>query len=150
MQLISTRSSEPVPGRYGWRILGTLADTVDFFLISGWEQFFRRRQRRYASNVFKVNLFQPTIALLDDDAIEPLVASGDFIQGNSYGGAPLRQQRRDDLTAAAAVNGGGQIRKHIDPLKLTGARHGEQASDGEFTFGAPRAKRNLSPLEGVT
>jgi hypothetical protein len=48
------------------------------------------------------------------------------------------------------MNGGGQIREHIDPLKLTGARHREQASDGEFTFVAPRAKRNLSPLDGVT
>jgi hypothetical protein len=54
------------------------------------------------------------------------------------------------VTAAAAVNGGGQIREHIDPLKLTGARHGEQASDGEFAFGAPRAKRYLSPLDGMT
>jgi hypothetical protein len=36
--------------------------------------------------------------------------------GNSSGGAPLRQQRRSDLTAAVAVNGGGQIREQTDPL----------------------------------
>jgi hypothetical protein len=54
------------------------------------------------------------------------------------------------VAAAAAVNGGGQIREHVDLLKLTGARHGEQASDGEFTFGAPRAKGNLSPLDCMT
>jgi len=60
---------------------------------------------------------------------------------------PLWQQRRNDLTATVAVNGGGQKREHIEPLKLTRASHGEQASDGEFTFGAPRAKHDLSPLD---
>jgi hypothetical protein len=38
------------------------------------------------------------------------------VRRNSSGGTPLRQQRRNDLTAAVAVNGGGQIREHTDPL----------------------------------
>ena len=69
----------PAPGSYGLPILGTLFDTLDFFLISGWETFFLRRQRKYKSTVFKINLFQPTIAMLDERAISALFASGDLV-----------------------------------------------------------------------
>jgi prostaglandin-endoperoxide synthase 2 len=79
------------PGSYGPPLLKTAWDTLDFFLISGWEQFFRRRQRKHASTVFKVNLFKPTVAVLDHRAIVPLFADLDLIQdyGFSWAVPPL-------------------------------------------------------------
>ncbi|SFK29734.1 prostaglandin-endoperoxide synthase 2 [Methylocapsa palsarum] len=68
------------PGGYGPPVLGKLVDTCDFLFFSGWERFFRRRQKRYASNVFRINLFQPTIAVLDHRAIKALFASEDLVQ----------------------------------------------------------------------
>jgi cytochrome P450 len=84
-------AARAVPGSYWPPLLKTAWDTVDFFLVSGWEQFFRRRQRKHASTVFKVNLFKPTIAVLDHRAIVPLFADLDLIQdyGFSWAVPPL-------------------------------------------------------------
>lgn len=73
-------SGRQVPGSYGPPIFGVLRDTADVFLVSGVEKFFRRRQRKHGSTVFKVNLFQPTIAMLDHRAISSLFASNDLVQ----------------------------------------------------------------------
>jgi prostaglandin-endoperoxide synthase 2 len=72
-------AAQPPPGGYGFPILGVIAGLIDFYLISGWEEFFRRRQRKYDSNVFKANLFKPTIVVLDHRAIKPLFASADLV-----------------------------------------------------------------------
>ncbi|MCI0466684.1 MAG: cytochrome P450 [Beijerinckiaceae bacterium] len=68
------------PGSYGLPIIEPIRSKLDFFLLSGWEQFFRRRQIKHSSNVFKINLFQRAIAVLDHRAIEPLFESGDLVQ----------------------------------------------------------------------
>ena len=47
----------PVPGSYGLPVLGRVLDTLDFLFVSGWTEFFAKRQRKYRSNVFKVNCF---------------------------------------------------------------------------------------------
>jgi prostaglandin-endoperoxide synthase 2 len=87
----SMNSPQPVPGGYGLPVLGKIAGLIDFFLVSGWEQFFRRRERKYGSKIFKVNLFQPTIAVLDHRAIVPLFGSDDLVQdyGFSWAVPPL-------------------------------------------------------------
>jgi prostaglandin-endoperoxide synthase 2 len=74
-------ASQPPPGSYGIvPFLKFIFDTfVDFYLISGWQQFFRRRQRKYSSTVFKANLFKRTIIALDHRAIELLFASVDLV-----------------------------------------------------------------------
>jgi len=73
-------TAQPPPGRYGFfPFLKTFLDTVDFLFFSGWEEFFHRRQVKYGSTVFKVNLFQPTIAMLDHRAIKALFASTDLV-----------------------------------------------------------------------
>lgn len=64
-----------MPGSYGWWYLGTVRDTLDFFFFSGWKRFFTRRSERYDSKVFRVNLFKPTIVILDRDAMAPLFNS---------------------------------------------------------------------------
>jgi prostaglandin-endoperoxide synthase 2 len=66
------------PGSYGIPVLGTIIDTFDF-VIHGWEQFFRSRQRKYGSTVFKANFAQPTIVALDHRAIVPLFAAADLV-----------------------------------------------------------------------
>ncbi|RYF34404.1 MAG: hypothetical protein EOO21_04855, partial [Comamonadaceae bacterium] len=63
-----------VPGSYGAPLVGRVTDTVDFFR-GGWTQFFERRRARYQSEVFKVSLFRPTIAILDRHAMAPLFDS---------------------------------------------------------------------------
>lgn len=73
-------AAREIPGGYGPPVLGTLIDTLDFIFVSGWERFFCRRQKKYASNVFKINVFQPTIAMLDHRAIKALFASKDLVQ----------------------------------------------------------------------
>lgn len=79
------------PGSYGLPVLGTIIDTVDFFLVSGWKNFFERRRRKYGSPVFKVNLFRPTLAMLDGTAISALFKSKDLVQdyGFSWAVPPL-------------------------------------------------------------
>src|ERR1700678_1192733 len=79
------------PGSYGPPFLKTAFDTIDFLFVSGWEGFFRRRQRKYGSTVFKVNLFKPTIAMLDVGAIAPLFEEDDLVQdyGFSWAVPPL-------------------------------------------------------------
>ncbi len=72
-------SMRRAPGSFGLPVLGPVLDAIDFFLISGWERFFLRRQTKYNSTVFKVNLFNPTIAMLDDRAITALFASRDLV-----------------------------------------------------------------------
>jgi prostaglandin-endoperoxide synthase 2 len=72
------------PGAYRIPVVSTVLDTIDFLFVSGWEQFFRRRQRKYASTVFKANLFQPTTVVLDHQAIVPLFASDDLVQDYGF------------------------------------------------------------------
>ena len=67
------------PGSYGMPGVGKLAGIAEFFIFGGWMRFFERR-RSTLGTVFKINLFQPTIALLDRKAIEPLIADRDLIQ----------------------------------------------------------------------
>ncbi len=71
------------PGSYGLPFLGTLLGTAEFFLL-GWERFFRVRRQRHDSTVFKVNLFQPTVAVLDRNGIEPLFADSNLIQDYGF------------------------------------------------------------------
>lgn len=74
-------AAQPPPGSYGiFPFLKTIFETfVDFYLIQGWKEFFRRRQRKYNSTVFKANLFKRTIIALDHRAIEPLFAAADLV-----------------------------------------------------------------------
>ncbi|MFV2060025.1 MAG: cytochrome P450 [Gammaproteobacteria bacterium] len=60
------------PGNYGFPIIGVIYDTIDFLFLSGWKNFFLKRQEKYQSSVFKINLFMKTIAILDYEAFEPL------------------------------------------------------------------------------
>lgn len=87
---IGAQPGKPVPGSYGLPFIGTVVQTLDFLKISGWEKFFSRRQRKYG-NVFKVSLFKPTIAVLDQRAIAPLFADPDLVQdyGFSWAKPPL-------------------------------------------------------------
>src|SRR6202047_301416 len=77
----------PVPGSYGLPVLGRVLDTLDFLFVSGWTEFFAKRQRKYRSNVFKVNLFRPTIVLLDHPAISRLFKSEHLVQDYGFGWA---------------------------------------------------------------
>lgn len=61
-----------LPGSYGLPILGVIYDTLDFLFLSGWKRFFLKRQQKYESSVFKINLFMKGIAILDHDGFEPL------------------------------------------------------------------------------
>jgi prostaglandin-endoperoxide synthase 2 len=74
----------PVPGSYGLPVLGRVLDTLDFLFVSGWTEFFAKRQRKYRSNVFKVNLFRPTIVLLDHPAISRLFKSEHLVQDYGF------------------------------------------------------------------
>src|SRR5271166_2689301 len=58
-------ATTPPPGSYGFPFLGRLFGTVDFLFVSGWEQFFRARQTKYRSTVFKVKLVSPSLPLRD-------------------------------------------------------------------------------------
>lgn len=69
-----------VPGGYGLPVIGWIFDTLDIFAFSGVQRFFRRRQKKLDSTVFKINFFQPTIAMLDDRAISALFRSKDLVQ----------------------------------------------------------------------
>ena len=71
---------EDPPGSYGWPLVGAAWGLLDFFFISGWLEFLRKRQRKYGKTVFKTNLFGPTIMALDHRAIVPLFASEDLVQ----------------------------------------------------------------------
>ena len=80
----------PLPGSYGPPVIGRLSGILEFFVFGGWMSFFERRRKKFGS-VFRTNLFQPTIALLDGQAIEPLFADRDLVQdyGFSWARPPL-------------------------------------------------------------
>lgn len=85
-----TPSAMVPPGRYGLPVLGPLLGTLEFFLF-GWERYFTARRRRHGTTVFKVNLFRPTIAVLDTAGIAALFGDADLIQdyGFSWAKPPL-------------------------------------------------------------
>jgi prostaglandin-endoperoxide synthase 2 len=68
--VVSFNARKYVPGRSGliWRVW----DTLDFLFISGWKPFFEKHQRHNTSTVYKIDLFQPTIVVLDHEAFTPL------------------------------------------------------------------------------
>lgn len=78
------------PGSYGPPVLGAVLGTLEFFLF-GWKRYFTRREKRFTSKIFKVNLFQPTIAVLDSRAMRPLFGDPDFVQdfGFSWAKPPM-------------------------------------------------------------
>ena len=82
----------PIPGSYGLPVLGRVFDTLDFLFVSGWTEFFARRQRKYRSDVFKVNLFRPTIVLLDHPAISRLSSPSIWCRTTASAG-PYRRGR---------------------------------------------------------
>ncbi|ACL61267.1 cytochrome P450 [Methylobacterium nodulans] len=75
------------PGSFGPPGLRKFFDTVDFLFVSGWERFFARRRTLHRSTVFKVNLFQPTVVVLDQQGIGALFADPDLIQDYGFGRA---------------------------------------------------------------
>ncbi|MFE1602033.1 cytochrome P450 [Methylobacterium sp. ID0610] len=75
------------PGALDPPVLKTLVDSVDFLFVSGWERFFARRRARHRSTVFRVNLFQPLVAVLDQKGIGALFADPDLIQDYGFGWA---------------------------------------------------------------
>ena len=78
------RKPEEVPGSYGWPVIGWLWGLLDFFILRGWRRFFTDRQRRHRSDVFKVNLFKPTIAVLDAAAVETLFQEKGIAQDHGF------------------------------------------------------------------
>ncbi len=84
MTTSSFRKPEEVPGGYGWPVVGWLWGLLDFFFVRGWSRFFTDRQRRHRSDVFRVNLFQPTIAVLDLKAIETLFKEEGVAQDHGF------------------------------------------------------------------
>lgn len=78
--LCSFSCTREIPGSYGPPILKRIYDTLDFFLFRGWRKFLEVRRDKFKSNVFRVNLFQPTIVALDHGAIRPLFDSPDLKQ----------------------------------------------------------------------
>ena len=70
--LASFKALSEVPGSYGLPVIGRLWDTLDFLFVSGWTGFFEKRRARHGSTVFKANLFQPTVVILDHEGFAPL------------------------------------------------------------------------------
>ncbi len=68
----SFQTPMPVPGNYGFPAFGILYDTLDFFILSGWKKFFLKRQEKYKSSVFKINLLMKSVAILDHKGFDPL------------------------------------------------------------------------------
>ncbi|XP_028808344.1 fatty acid hydroperoxide lyase, chloroplastic-like [Neltuma alba] len=46
----------PVPGSYGWPLLGPFSDRLDYFWFQKPEAFFRKRIEKYKSTVFRTNV----------------------------------------------------------------------------------------------
>ena len=71
---VSFNARKRVPGSYGWPVVGGLKDLIAFTVQPGWKAFFENRRQRNASSVYKVNLFQPTVVVLDWKSFEPFHA----------------------------------------------------------------------------
>ncbi|WP_218054309.1 cytochrome P450 [Phenylobacterium immobile] len=116
-----TPALRPPPGSYGLPFLGKVFGTAEFFLF-GWEQYFARRRDIHQSTVFKVNLFQPTIAVLDQQGIAPLFADKTLIQDYGFSWAVPPRPLVGDVTPSIFEHGPA----HDDPkafyLALMAAR----------------------------
>jgi prostaglandin-endoperoxide synthase 2 len=84
---------KPIPGSYGCRLFRWLTRWINLVLMfTGWVAFFERHQRKYGSTVFRVNLYQPTIVMLDHRAIAALFESRDLVQDYGFSWAiPARE-----------------------------------------------------------
>jgi cytochrome P450 len=115
-----TALREP-PGSYGLPLLGKIFGTAEFFLF-GWEQYFARRRDIHESTVFKVNLFQPTIAVLDQQGVAPLFADKTLVQDYGFSWAVPPRPLVGDVTPSIFEHGPA----HDDPkafyLALMAAR----------------------------
>ena len=81
-----------VPGGYGLPLVGRVFDTLEFMYLSGWEEFFFKRRRKYKSNVFRTNMFRRMVVALDHQAISHLFESNHLIQDYGFGwAAPPRR-----------------------------------------------------------
>jgi len=70
--LESPDCTKDVPGSYGFPIIGRLVETIKFFRF-GWKEYFLNKQAKYQSNIFKANLFQKTIVILDHEGMAPIL-----------------------------------------------------------------------------
>lgn len=46
----------PIPGSYGWPLLGPISDRLNYFWFQGPETFFKKRIEGYKSTVFRTNV----------------------------------------------------------------------------------------------
>ncbi|CAN1232579.1 Linolenate hydroperoxide lyase, chloroplastic [Linum perenne] len=46
----------PIPGSYGYPVVGPIADRLDYFWFQGPEKFFAKRMEKYNSTVFRTNV----------------------------------------------------------------------------------------------
>lgn len=104
MSETATPALREVPGSYGLPLLGKILGTAEFFLF-GWEQYFARRRDIHQSSVFKVNLFQPTIAVLDQQGIAPLFADKTLIQDYGFSWAVPPRPLVGDVTPSIYEHG---------------------------------------------
>lgn len=88
-----TLPMKPVPGDFRLPLLGKVQDIAGMVgMLLHWEGYFTRRRAKYRSTVFRVNLYQPTVAVLDHAAISALFESRDFVQ--DYGFSWARPPRK--------------------------------------------------------
>lgn len=80
----SSSSSElplkPIPGGYGFSVLGPIKDRYDYFYVQGRDEFFRSRMSKYRSTVFRANMppgpfisGDPRVVVLLDAATFPIL-----------------------------------------------------------------------------
>ncbi|GAB2285254.1 hypothetical protein Dimus_019708 [Dionaea muscipula] len=50
------KTSIPIPGTYGWWVVGPLRDRLDYFWFQGAESFFKKRMDKYKSSVYRTNV----------------------------------------------------------------------------------------------
>lgn len=86
--LVTFKYPKGIPGSYGPPIVGKAWNSLDFLVLSGWETYFLKRQKRSGSTVFKIQLGgNKAIALLDHQAISALFADPDLVQDYGFGSA---------------------------------------------------------------
>ncbi|CAI0550877.1 unnamed protein product [Linum tenue] len=47
---------QPIPGSYGWPVVGPLRDRLDYFWFQGPDEFFMKRMKKYQPTVFRTNI----------------------------------------------------------------------------------------------
>ncbi|GAB2274926.1 hypothetical protein Dimus_009695 [Dionaea muscipula] len=115
---------KPIPGTYGWPVLGPLSDRLDYFWFHGSETFFRKRMDKYKSTVFRTNV-PPSFPFFGADVNPNVIAVLDCRSFSHMFDMDIIEKRNilvGDFMPSVSFTGNTRVCAYLDPTEDTHAK----------------------------